>query len=306
VLNRVLILDVKQDDNILAQVLLPEQLETLNRIYGDISDFEFVNKVVSEYLPHCIIHLAGLQIPTCKANPILGAKVNVLGTLNIFEASRLLKEHHGWAPGISYASSAAITGSSSDYKDVVKDDDPHLPMTHYGVFKQANEGNARVYWSDHQIPSVGLRPFTVYGVGREFGLTSAPTKALKSLVLGRPYHIPFSGEICLSYVADVALYFIDGARYRAPGALALNIKGDVLTIDEWALKIEELVPHSKGKITFGGNPLPYPAHFSEEGLEKLLGQKPVKTTPVSEAIRETFERFTELHKRGELHDRDLQ
>lgn len=37
---------------------------------------------------------AGLQIPTCRANPLLGAKVNVLGTLNVFEASRLFKEKH--------------------------------------------------------------------------------------------------------------------------------------------------------------------------------------------------------------------
>ena len=53
------------------------------------------------------------------------------------------------------------------------------PTTHYGVFKRANEGNARVYYLDHGLNSVGLRPLTVYGVNRDTGLTSDPTKAKK-------------------------------------------------------------------------------------------------------------------------------
>ena len=39
------------------------------------------------------------------------------------------------------------------------------PTTHYGYFKCCNEGNARVYFQDHGISSIGLRPWTVYGVG---------------------------------------------------------------------------------------------------------------------------------------------
>ena len=40
----------------------------------------------TEVKPDAIIHMAGLQVPVCRENPVLGAKVNVLGTLNIFEA----------------------------------------------------------------------------------------------------------------------------------------------------------------------------------------------------------------------------
>ena len=60
------------------------------------------------------------------------------------------------------------------------------PRTHYGVYKQANEGNARVYWLDDGVPSIGLRPMTVYGVGRDQGMTSGPTKAVVAAVLGLP------------------------------------------------------------------------------------------------------------------------
>ena len=37
------------------------------------------------------------------------------------------------------------------------------PHNHYGVYKRANEGNARVYWLDDGVPSIGLRPMTVFG-----------------------------------------------------------------------------------------------------------------------------------------------
>lgn len=89
-----------------------------------------------------------------------------------------------------------------------RDDDKHQPRTQYGVFKLANEGNARVYFQDHGISSVCLRPHTVYGVGREFGMTSGPTKAIKAAVLGVPYVIQFNGFTNFNYVKDLAEIFI--------------------------------------------------------------------------------------------------
>ena len=89
-----------------------------------------------------------------------------------------------------YASSAAVFGPPGDYPPGRLADDVLLtPTTHYGYFKCCNEGNARIYFQDHGLSSIGLRPWTVYGVGRDFGMTSEPTKAIKALALGRPYHI---------------------------------------------------------------------------------------------------------------------
>jgi nucleoside-diphosphate-sugar epimerase len=73
---------------------------------------------------------------------VKGAMVNVAGTLHVFEAARKLPQ----IPHIVYASSAAVAGSAQDYKGKIKDSDHHIPRTHYGVFKLANEGNARIYW----------------------------------------------------------------------------------------------------------------------------------------------------------------
>ena len=57
------------------------------------------------------------------------------------------------------------------------------PRTLYGVYKLANEGTARVYWQEDGVASVGLRPFSVYGPGRDQGLTAGPTLAMRG---GRP------------------------------------------------------------------------------------------------------------------------
>ena len=107
----------------------------------------------------------------------------MLGTLAVFEAVR---ESQGQVQRLVYASSAAVFGPPESYPPgPLADDVPLTPTTHYGFFKCCNEGNARIYFQDHGLSSIGLRPWTVYGVGRDFGMTSEPTKAIKSLALGR-------------------------------------------------------------------------------------------------------------------------
>ena len=94
---------------------------------------------------------------------------------------------------------------------------PH-PPNHYGVYKQANEGNARIYWLDSGLSSVGLRPMTVYGVGRDQGMTSGPTKAIVAAVLGMPYRVSFSGPTLYQYARTWpgASWRPAGPRSRAP------------------------------------------------------------------------------------------
>jgi len=305
--NKVTILDAKPDEGILGQVLEKSQLSSFDKAYGDVSDTEFVQNIVDKVNPDVIIHMAALQIPTCKANPILGAKVNVVGTLNIFEAVRKLRERTKHQANIVYASSAAVSGDPRDYSNdaPILDDAHHTPLNHYGVFKIANEGNARVFWHDHKIPSVALRPFTVYGVGREVGLTSSPTKAIKAAILGRPYTIPFSGSLCINYAEDMARIFVQCGLAKLDGAYSLNIKGEVISVDEWIKLVEKLIPSAKGTIKSTGGPLPFPIHFDESGLSTLLNEKPVKITPVLEGIKSTIQKFKELNDNKQLRTADL-
>ena len=68
---------------------------------------------------------------------------------------------------------------------------------------------------DHGLSSIGLRPWTVYGVGRDFGMTSEPTKAIKAVTLGRPYRISYGGRQDLQYVGDVVGEVADRAASLA-------------------------------------------------------------------------------------------
>ena len=55
-------------------------------MHADITDLEQVERVLDDDAITHVIHLAALQVPFCRADPPLGARVNVLGTVNVFEA----------------------------------------------------------------------------------------------------------------------------------------------------------------------------------------------------------------------------
>ncbi len=296
------IFDRLPEDRILAQVLAPPALHQLLRYYGDIANGQFVLEVVKKTRATHIIHLAGLQVPACKSDPLAGAMVNVIGTLNVFEAARM----SGSVETVVYASSAAVAGKPDDYQGPIPDEARHVPRTHYGVFKATNEGTARVYFYDHGIPSVGLRPLAVYGVGREIGITSGPTKAIKAAILERPFTIGFTGTTGFSYVEDVAQMFIACARANPHAALCLNLRGEVAPVEEFVRLLEEEIPSCRGKITCQGKAIPIAYDFEEKGLATLLGAANIPRTPIQRGIRATAEAFRSLARDGRLDQKDLE
>ena len=309
---RIVAHDVRHDDHILSQILTPAELTSITRVYCDVSKTSEVAAMVATARPQHIIHLAGLQIPTCRANPPLGASVNVVGTVNIFNAAVQLQsanpDHR--VHNIIYASSAAAYGPASDYPPAVDapEEFNHKPRTQYGVYKLANEGNARVYWQDHKLPSVGLRMMTVYGVGQEVGMTSGPTKAVKSALLGRAsYEIGVTGETSFNDVRDVARLFIESAKRCTDGAIACGVRGVVATVEQFMQTAERVVPELKGKWSITGNaaPLPFPAHFEEKKLATLLGGS-VPVSSLEESIAAMADHFRKLQAEGRLSDKDLQ
>ena len=289
--------DLRPDDSILGQVLGPDQAGELDLRFGDISDPAFVEGLVAEVCPRRIIHLAGLQVPTCREDPVLGARVNILGTLNIFEAAR---RHPGGIACVVYASSAAVAGPQEDYSMEIPDGAAHAPRTHYGVFKLCNEGNARIYWEECGIPSVGLRPLTVYGVGREVGITSGPTKAIRAAVLGQEFTVPFTGVTGFNYVGDIADDFIAASRNHSEGALALNNPGENHDVREFLDIVEKELPGAAGRLHCEGESIPVAWDLCEEGLKNLLGDVP--HTPIRTGIQETISGFERLREEGRLVD----
>ena len=292
------VFDRSADSRRLSAIMSDEDLAKVRFITGDITDGAPVLSALDDSRASNVIHLAGLQVPTCKADPVTGALVNVAGTLNVFEAARKLGLKR-----VVYASSAAVYGMNDD--DVALDETAQCePTTHYGVFKRANEGNARVYFLDHGVNSVGLRPLTVYGVNRDTGLTSDPTKAMKSAVLGRPFHIRFGGATDFQYVADTAAAFIACADNMLEGAQVFNLHGETVTVDRIANFINAQLSSANGDlITFGGPPIPIAAAMDDSAIRNTIGSLP--STPLEIGMRETMDKFAALRDAGRLDTSDL-
>ena len=210
------VFDLKEDTHRIDLLLSRIRRDSVHFLQGDVSDPDAVRQAVENVGATHLLHLAGLQTPTCRANPVLGAKVNVIGTLAVFEAAVALKGTG--ASGSSTPARPRCTGRPRPARRAGLADEVRLaPLTHYGAYKVCNELNARVYWLDNGVTSVGLRPWTVYGVGRDFGMTSEPTKAIKSVAAGRPYRISYGGLQDLQYVGDVAGTFLRALRRPSRG-----------------------------------------------------------------------------------------
>jgi len=284
------VFDRSDDPRRLRAIMDPDQLASVRFVLGDITDGEVVQRALAYSQATRVIHLAGLQVPVCKADPVGGALVNVIGTLNVFEAARAIGIN-----SVVYASSAAVYGLNDD--DAALDETAACePSTHYGVFKRANEGNARIYYLDHGVCSVGLRPLTVYGVNRDSGLTSDPTKAMKSAVLGHSFHIRFGGATDFQYVADTAAAFIACADQTPNGANVFNLHGETVTVKRIADLINELTDGAL--ITFGGPPIPIAPAMDDTAIRRFIGDLP--STPLEIGVRETMDRFAALRDAGTL------
>ncbi len=261
----------------------------------DVTSTRDVADVVADYAVTHVVHLAGLQLPFCAADPPLGAMVNVVGTVNVFEAVKAA----GRPIGLALASSAAVFGSPAGHAaGVVSDSSPLQPDSFYGVYKAANEGTARVYATGHGIGSVALRPFIVYGLGRDQGMTSDATKAMLAAAAGVPFRIKFSGSMLLSYAPDCARAFIASARAAAGSgeAISLNVPGHRIAVPALAGLIEDILPGSGGLITWDHSPLPVPSLLAGPALRGAVGGVP--DTALADGVHETIRGFQDALAAG--------
>jgi UDP-glucuronate 4-epimerase len=260
----VVALDLGSDRRRLHLIADEDELAPVAFLQGDITEPKTISHTVAAHGITHIVHLAALQVPFCKADPVLGAQVNVTGTVNVFEAAK----QHALAAPIAYASSAAVYDQHGEV----------APRTLYGIFKLANEGTARIYWQDDGVASIGLRPFSVYGPGRDQGITAGPTLAIESALRGQPYRIAFGGRTQLHYAPDVARAFVHAARSAADGAHAFNLGGPATAIGDFVSAVKTEIPGAE--ITFDEMPLPFPDALPEPWFESPL-------TPLEDGIRET-------------------
>ena len=278
----VVALDLSGDRRRPGLLMSPDELEEVPWLTADIADTEAVADAVARHDVRAIIHLAALQVPFCKADPVAGAKANVVGTVNVLEAAR----HHG-LKRVVYASSIA---AHSFFEGA-----PWL-ATLYGAYKLCDELIARTYAEDWDVPSVGIRPGVVYGVARDQGLTSKTTVAILAAAAERPYTVPFSGAVSALHAGEVASAFIRSVSEEREGARVFDLNGRPTSVAEWLEIIRGLAPGAQLRIE--GDPLPFPADLSDEPIRAYLGD--YGPMPLEEGIEETLAAFKRLLTVGAL------
>jgi nucleoside-diphosphate-sugar epimerase len=269
--------DLSEDKRRPRLLMSEEELRKVQWRTGDISDTGAVARVLEEVRPCAIIHLAALQVPFCKADPVAGAKVNVVGTVNVFEAARKLGIKR-----LAYASSIAAYGAMDEGLGAMH--------TLYGAYKHCDEQIALVYSGDWGVHSVGIRPGVVYGVGRDQGLTSKTTVAILAAAAGKPYDVPFSGGVSWLYTGEVASAFVRAVSREREGSPVFNMNGVHAPVEEGLAILRQIAPQAK--VTVSGEPLAFPMHLPDEPLREFLGDYGRAT--LAEGIRETYDAFRAL------------
>jgi nucleoside-diphosphate-sugar epimerase len=277
--------DQSNDRHRLDWLMTREEQEKIQFIQGDLRNKAEIIEAAKKHNVSHIIHLAALQVPACKANPILGSQVNVTGTINVFEAARELS-----IPHIVYASSIAVYGTADDYSQrLVSHDADRKPRTLYGGYKVANEENAKVYYYDHGITSTALRPYTVYGIGRDQGLTSEPSKAIVAASKGEDYHLSFGGKMQFHFASDVARQFIEASNNPLNGAFVFNMGQPAISVSDFAEQLQDI---SGVTITLDDKPLPFPEGFDPTALHENFDS--IYETPLREGIAQTLNHAKQL------------
>ncbi|MEX1241316.1 MAG: NAD-dependent epimerase [Cyclobacteriaceae bacterium] len=164
----------------------------------NLADAKAINQLFSENTFQCVINLAAQAgVRYSLINPYAYLESNLHGFLNILEASRHNKTGH-----LIYASSSSVYGANKKMPFSVHDNVDH-PISLYAASKKANELMAHAYSTLYNLPTTGLRFFTVYGpYGR-------PDMALflftKAILEGKPIDVYNHGKMKrdFTYVDDI-------------------------------------------------------------------------------------------------------
>jgi len=259
------------------------QCDSVPLVQGSLLDRALLGRVFDEHQVTNVIHLAALLTPACQADPWEGCRVNVLGTVALFEQVRASVIR---IQGFSYASSVAVFGDEPDHA-IGPPDITSGPPTFYGAFKKSAELIAEQYWRHFQIASVGIRPQVAYGPEREVGLTAGPSLAARAAARGEDFCISYTGRVGYDYVEDVAQAFVRGAMETPPGAPVVDLPGEMADVNEVITAIAAVAPEAAAKLSMKGPPIPAHAPPAPCYISTLYPDW--KTTSLAEGIRRTVE-----------------
>ena len=235
-------------------------------VQADVTDLKAVVSIISGNDIDRVIHTAAILPPTTENDPLLGTSVNIVGTNNVFEASRV-----NGVKRVVYPSSISTYRDQSDYGDAELDEDAvQRPYSIYGATKLVNEFTAQAFSKNWGLDCRGLRIPAVLGHGRETGRTAAASQMISRAAVGEAFESPVPAEQCTAYA-----YVDDVAELMVQVAFSENLTRNVYcmpahraSLGDIADKVRRLLP--KAAISF----LPATEGFIQ--INRLNGARLIK------------------------------
>jgi GDP-mannose 4,6-dehydratase len=135
--------------------------------YGDLTDFSSILRIIDKIRPHFIFHLAAQShVPYSFHNPIITLESNIIGTCNLLESIKILKEKDGYDPVIHCCSSSEVYGQVRKMDVPITEYCPLNPASPYAVSKVGEDMLALQYWTSYRIKTIRTRMFSHEGPRR--------------------------------------------------------------------------------------------------------------------------------------------
>ena len=256
----------------IEQVLTPEERSEITVIQGGLDSKENLIRVCQENKVDVIIHMAGVLGDIAEKQPEEAVKVNILGTINIFEAAI--------ACGIKrvvWASSQSAFATEEFYRDLyhtelVANDVVLKPSLVYGETKVFNEFLGEWYYKNHGLETIGLRYCMVFGIARMRGNGQFATELINKPAAGEKGCVNY-GETapCWIYVEDAARAAVLASQCPNPKTRNFTIGGEIRSLADMRDYITTLLPDAEVELLPGK----FPAAFNLDvsAAEKELGFK---------------------------------
>jgi UDP-glucose 4-epimerase len=249
---------------------------------GDVTEASEIAAAIKNYNVDQVFHLAAILGDPAPAQVVSYMKVMCDGTLNVFEASRIFAVKR-----VVYASSVAVYGRASfrgkKTTDELDEDDPPAPSTFYGMCKLYSENLAALYSRRFGLQTVGLRPTSVFGLGRgargSYASGLLPPQDVHYMVLpelaalGQAVEMPPDDtESDWIYAADAA-----DAWYRAmttpnPSRRVYNLAAERRRMGDVTDHLRKLLPDAR--ITISERRVQTTPNMNTTNLKKDLGFQP--------------------------------
>jgi UDP-glucose 4-epimerase len=299
--SRVIIASRQVSDQRSRIVFSDVELPRLAFVPADVCDQRVVEAILADYQITHVAHMAGLQTPDCNAHRDLGLQVNLAGTQNLIEA---MKRSKLAIQRFIFASSIAVYGPRAAYPPgpVPMLAQPQ-PVNVYGTWKLAGEQISQFFAIETGVPTISIRPGVLFGPGRDAGLTSTPTTAMKHIALKQAYKIPYANKQDYLYAPDVGAAVGSALMEPFAGYATFTLPSHTVDTNEMVRAMHaaaaELQLAQPIRISVGDSQVPF---ICDLEFQPFLDAFPsVPHTPLKQAVQQSIETFVEQVERGILH-----